>query len=216
MKNSALTVALVLIAVNTAPSWAQSNVGGGSIKVNKLGDASKIEPSRPQVSILNTGPIVTDHRERPQAPDTLQVYLEPLGAAPGNQYVYGTPGLNTAGAPIQLQSTSHGFLAPPSDMHRSNMSARPAVDTSRLPSGGSTGIHGPLGPMAGPPKQQEQRVVSGTLHPVSKPQQVAQGYKPYDQPGGASTGQAAASTKVIGRVIPKTTPGPLSKRLMSK
>lgn len=213
MRKLAFAIAMGLIASALVPVLAQSNVGGGSIKIkkNQLGDGTHIEPAPRQIQILNKDPIITDHRTRPRGEDTLEINVAPLEPEPGNHYVYGEPGKG-GGSKVILKSTPQGFLAPASDMHRSNIGS-PAVDTSKLQPGRSTGVHGPG---SVPPKQhtQEQRHVNGTIKPARSAPVTVKGYPDHTGGGGASSGQNSIKTEVTGTV--KIAPGTLKKRLLEK
>ena len=218
MKKLVLSISLGLIALSVAsPVLAQSNVGGGSYKVNK-NQLDKVKPYNAprQIDIIDERPIIHNHLTPEQLPDTMEINATIPAPIPGKHVVVGGPSGGPSAAPYRTGNpnlNSTNGLAPANDMYKSNIPARGPASASNLPDAKSTGVHGPTGEAA-----MGKKVNARLNTPINSgagaiPQStVAKGYKDYKQGGGSSAPIQGTGT-VTGKRLP---PGALTKRLLTK
>lgn len=200
MKKLVLSISLGLIAVAIAsPVNAQSNAGGGSIKIDKKKlDKVEFYRSRPQIEILDESAIIKDRRTPNVEPDQIEFRLKPVGTQKGKTIIYEDPGTGGSGSPF---STSNPMvrtsgLAPAGSMFNSNIPGKPMVNTGSLPGGQSTGVHGPTGEAAMGKKAVNAKLTTASQNPGNGQAVVVKTYKDYK--GGDSSVQVMRTNKLTG------------------
>lgn len=153
MKKPALIFSAALLAFSSAiPVMASDPAAGtGSYKIDKR-HLDKVKPYNAprQIDIINESPIIHNHLVPEQEPDTFEINVSAPPVQAGRHFVIGSPGA-ASGVAIPFRSRNpnlgSGFLAPASDMYRTNIPARLPI-SNNLPAGQSTGVHGPTGQAA--------------------------------------------------------------------
>ena len=198
-KLALLLVAGLLFLEFTTPVCAQSNVGSGSINVDKNG-LEHVKPfkARRQYQIIDQNPEIHDTRPPLEQPNNLQINIPPRQVVPGKQYVYGDPASAGKGNTVQLAPEQNdlpqaGFTRYAPKQTRVN---------SDLPSGSSVPVVNPAAPAAA----SEKKAVNGHLNPAARPApetRVLTYKKDYSHPGGASSGSNNVKTSATGKMVGK-------------
>lgn len=214
MNKLVISMSLGLLALLIAsPAFAQSNTGSGGYMIDKK-KLDKVKPYNAprQIDILDERPIIHNHLTAEQEPDTLEINAGFPAALPGRHIVIGSPNSGGGAAPFRTGNpnlNSLSGLAPASDMHRSNISSKPPVNTGSLPGGGqSIGVHAPTGEAAMGKRVSGRMNTPGQIVAASAGPIIARGYKDYSQ-GGSNAGRIERTGTVSGRLAP----GTLTKRL---
>ncbi len=214
-----------LILLVSAPAEAQSNVGSGSIKINKnqLDDASKMPKGRKIIDIIDESPEIHDLR-RSEAPNNVIINIPPLQPTPGTTTVINLPG-QTAGPGSTVGGPGTGgpgggpavsgnrpgqvvidLNRLPSAGPESHMNSLNRGINRNLPSGTSTGVHVQV---ALPPKNNgtpavtgnSVRPVPGNGAPKAPPVTMMQPSANYKNAGTETLQGAAVHTGVTGRRV---------------
>ncbi len=208
-----LSMAFTAVALAGAPAMAQQYSGSIKTRTSSL-DHATWHKAPLQLQAIDNRPIFTDHRIPDQGPNVIEVNLAPLPTQPGNHIVYGTPsaGAGQGMTPFKTNNPNLGNLglAPLSEMHQSNISSRPAVNTANLPNGIGIGVH-------------TMQHVNGHLAAPTRPIAIASNSAPiaisaapktygsYTNPGQAySSNSITTKTAVIGKIT-----SPVISRLKS-
>lgn len=215
MKKAALIISAALLTFSsTVAAMASDPVAGtGSYKIDKK-HLDKVTPYNAprQIDIIDDSPIIHNHLQPQQEPDTIEINVSAPPAQAGRHFVIGSPGAQGGGGiPLRTRNPNlgSGFLAPASDMYRTNIPARLPI-SNNLPAGHSTGVHGPTGQAAtGKQEAVAAKGVSGRLHhPESNSGPVAaSGYSDY------TNAQSAAGLTVKTNVQGSVKSNPLLNRL---
>ena len=169
-----------------------------NIQQGKLPDASRIHPAPLHVQIVDTGPIVTDHRH----PQEQTTYVIPLGPPPGT--VQNTVVLSPGNAQVSGLNGPYAVIngsTPPPTGFTSNIPPGGLIHRPGLPAGqSSTVLSGRMTPSLLPPKQPVAAAPSRTVAPSRQAQHIATYWQ--TAPVSASSGSAVHSNgSVIGTLV---------------
>jgi len=205
-----LCLASVVAGLSISPVLAQSNAGGGSIKVDKNHlDHVSWPKGRPELQIIDESPIVVDKRERPQAPDTVDINIAPLQTAPGKHYVVGEPSTGGAAGANQAIKLTPSQNNLPSAGFQSNVDR--LKHPQGLPSGSSTPVVGGEAPI-GWAHAHDAKNVDGKFQPKSPATVKPMTYGP-NYGAGTSSQTSRVETDAKGKVVLPANPHPLLKHL---